>query len=50
MACRDEEKAKGVIQELHRETGKAALFLSLDLANLESVKTAAQEFKRFVLE
>jgi len=46
MASRDAHKAEIVIQELKGETGKEAIFLQLDLASLESVKSAAQEFQR----
>lgn len=44
MASRSEQKARAAIQELKDETGKEALFLQLDLADLTSVKRAAQDF------
>ena len=44
MAARNEAKATAAIAELYRETGKRAVFLKLDLADLRSVKAAAQEF------
>ncbi|OSD04094.1 NAD-P-binding protein [Trametes coccinea BRFM310] len=44
MASRNERKAVAAIQELLRETGRRAIFLRLDLADLRSVKLAAQEF------
>ncbi|KAJ7758297.1 NAD(P)-binding protein [Mycena metata] len=44
MASRNTQKAEAVIQELHALTGKRAIFLQLDLADLVSVKRAAQEF------
>ncbi|KAJ8488637.1 hypothetical protein ONZ51_g3428 [Trametes cubensis] len=44
MASRNEEKALAAITQLERETGRRAIFLKLDLANLSSVKAAAQEF------
>ena len=49
MASRNEEKALAAITQLERETGRRAIFLKLDLANLSSVKAAAQQFMRFVL-
>ncbi|KAH6910230.1 hypothetical protein BKA70DRAFT_1272540 [Coprinopsis sp. MPI-PUGE-AT-0042] len=44
MACRSEEKAKAVIEELAKETGKTALFLKLELSDLGSVERAAEDF------
>ncbi|KAH9895233.1 NAD-P-binding protein [Cubamyces lactineus] len=44
MASRNEDKALAAIMQLERETGRRAIFLKLDLANLSSVKVAAQEF------
>ncbi|KAI0633469.1 NAD-P-binding protein [Trametes polyzona] len=44
MAARNEAKATAAIAELYRETGKRAVFLKLDLADLKSVKAAAQDF------
>ena len=44
MACRTEAKAKTVIDELATETGKTALFLKLELADLGSVEHAVEEF------
>jgi len=45
IACRDEEKARSAIEELKQATGKDSIFsLKLDLADLTSVKTAAEEF------
>lgn len=44
MACRSEEKAKAVIDELAKETGKTALFLKLELSDLGSVERAAEDF------
>ena len=48
VASRNREKALAAIQELEEETQKKANFLQLDLADLESVKAAAEEFLRFV--
>ena len=45
MAARSQQKAERAIQELREETGKEALFLHLDLGDLNSVKKAAEEFK-----
>ncbi|KAI0754733.1 NAD(P)-binding protein [Daedaleopsis nitida] len=44
LAARNKEKAKASIASLKRDTGKEAMFLELDLANLASVKKAADEF------
>ncbi|KAH8099800.1 NAD-binding protein [Cristinia sonorae] len=44
MASRNEDKANAAIQELKTDTGKEAIFLPLDLANLKSVRHAAEEF------
>lgn len=48
MAARNEAKASATIQELRAETGRTAIFLKLDLANLRSIKAAAAEFMRQV--
>lgn len=47
MAARDENKARAAIEELKVKTGKEAIFLGLDLANLASVKKSAEEFLRY---
>ncbi|KAJ7596201.1 hypothetical protein C8J56DRAFT_819676 [Mycena floridula] len=44
LACRDAEKGKKAIESLKAETGKEAIFLPLDLANLKSIKSSAEEF------
>ena len=44
IAARDPAKAAAAIAELHSLTGKSAIFLKLDLADLKSVKAAAEEF------
>ncbi|KAK0469223.1 NAD(P)-binding protein [Desarmillaria tabescens] len=44
LAARSEEKAKEAIVKLKEETGAEAIFLSLDLADLVSVRRAAEEF------
>ncbi|RPD56661.1 NAD(P)-binding protein [Lentinus tigrinus ALCF2SS1-7] len=44
LAARSKEKADAAIASLERETGKQAIFLELDLADLSSVKHAAEEF------
>ena len=49
MACRNPDKAKAAIETLKEETGKEALFLQLDLANLKAIKKSVDEFKRCVL-
>ena len=45
IATRSEEKSQKVIEELRTETGKDSIFfLRLDLADLVSVKAAAEEY------
>ncbi|VDB91326.1 unnamed protein product [Peniophora sp. CBMAI 1063] len=44
IAARDEGRASKAIEELRGETGKEALFLKLDLADMKAVKAAAEEF------
>ncbi|KAH9932909.1 uncharacterized protein B0H18DRAFT_671326 [Fomitopsis serialis] len=44
MAARDEKKAQDAIEELKAKTGKEALFLELNLANLASVRQTAHKF------
>jgi len=45
IATRSEEKSRKVIEELKKETGKDSIFfLKLDLADLVSVKAAAEEY------
>ncbi|KAI0334991.1 NAD-P-binding protein [Cubamyces sp. BRFM 1775] len=46
LAARSQQKAERAIQELREETGKEALFLQLDLSDLNAVKKAAEEFKQ----
>ncbi|KAH9849462.1 NAD(P)-binding protein [Lenzites betulinus] len=44
LAARSKEKADAAIASLKEATGKEAIFLELDLADLASVKKSAQEF------
>jgi NAD(P)-dependent dehydrogenase (short-subunit alcohol dehydrogenase family) len=45
LACRSEEKTRPLLEALqHKHGARAAAFLSLDLASLASVRTAAREF------
>jgi retinol dehydrogenase-12 len=47
IATRSEEKSQRAIEELKKETGKDNIFfLKLDLADLVSVKAAAEEYIR----
>lgn len=46
IATRSQGNAQQAIAELKAQTGKDAIFLKLDLADLNSVKTAAEEFLR----
>jgi len=45
IAARDQRKAQLAIQDLKDQTGKQSWFLKLDLADLHSVKAAAEEFQ-----
>ena len=44
LAARSQEKAEAALATLKQATGKDAIFLPLDLADLSSVKRAAQRF------
>ncbi|KAK7064982.1 NAD(P)-binding protein [Favolaschia claudopus] len=44
LASRNKTKAADAIQKLEKETGKKAIFLQLDLADLRSVRRAATTF------
>lgn len=46
LAARSQQKAERAIQELREETGKEALFLQLDLSDLNAVKKAVEEFQQ----
>ncbi|KAG8964039.1 hypothetical protein FRC05_004323 [Tulasnella sp. 425] len=50
LAARSKIRADQAIVDIKAETGKEAIFLELDLASLESVTRAANEFKRRVKE
>ncbi|EIN08964.1 NAD(P)-binding protein [Punctularia strigosozonata HHB-11173 SS5] len=45
LAARSKSKAEEAINDLEKDTGKRAIFLELDLANLASVKAAAEQYK-----
>ena len=49
MGARSQEKAEAAIKDLKESTGKEALFLKLDLADLKAVETAAEEFLRSII-
>jgi len=44
LAARSESKAQVALDELEKETGKKAIFLKLDLSDLDATKKSAQEF------
>ncbi|KAK7043922.1 short-chain alcohol dehydrogenase [Paramarasmius palmivorus] len=44
LAARGKKHAEEVIAELEKDTGKRAIFLELDLANLKAIRKAADEF------
>ncbi|TFK74636.1 NAD(P)-binding protein [Pluteus cervinus] len=45
LAGRSQDRCQTAITDLKNETGKEAIFLRLDLGDLQSVKTAAAEFQ-----
>ena len=49
LAARSRSKAEEAIKDLKDATGKEPIFLELDLADLASVKRAADTFLRFAL-
>ena len=49
LAARSESKARAALEELEKETGKKAIFLKLDLSDLDATKKSAQEFLEYVL-
>jgi len=46
IAARNQKKVEEAINDLKSQTGKEALFLQLDLADLKSVKEAAEDFQK----
>ncbi len=48
VAGRNIQKVEEAIRDLKEETGKQAYALQLDLADLKSVKQAAEEFQTYV--
>ena len=44
IAARSQDRSREAIEDLKKETGREALFLPLDLADLESVKDCAETF------
>ena len=46
IATRNKEKSLAAIEELRKDHGKEAYFLPLDLSDLKSVKSSAEEFLR----
>ena len=48
MASRNKQKAEEAIADLKRETGKEAIFLELDLADLRSIKNTVHTFQSYV--
>lgn len=49
MASRSRARAEEAIADIEGQTGKKAIFLELDLADLASVKRAAEAFQRYEL-
>jgi NAD(P)-dependent dehydrogenase (short-subunit alcohol dehydrogenase family) len=48
LAARNAQKADEAIAELKNETGKEAIFLQLDLADIPAIRRSAQEFLSYV--
>ena len=48
VAARSEDEAKTANEDLNQVTGKEAIWLKLDLASLQSIKDAAEEFPKCV--
>ncbi len=48
LSARSQSKAEQAIHDLQQETGKTAIVLQMDLADFDSVKKAAEDFKRCV--
>ncbi|KAG6823031.1 hypothetical protein H0H92_011664 [Tricholoma furcatifolium] len=44
IAARNKEKTEAAIEDLRATTGKEAIFLKVDLADLPSIKAGAEEF------
>lgn len=49
MASRDENRARKAIGALKEETGREPIFLKLNLADMHSVREAAESFLSCVL-
>jgi retinol dehydrogenase 12 len=49
LAARSAAKANAAIAELKDVTGKEAIFLQLDLADITAVRRSAEEFLSYVL-
>jgi hypothetical protein len=47
IGARNQTKSEEAIKSLKELTGKEAIFLKLDLADLRAVKGAAEEFLRY---
>jgi retinol dehydrogenase-12 len=48
IAARSQEKTEAAIKDLKDQTGKEAIWLKLDLSDLNAVKASAEEFLRCV--
>jgi retinol dehydrogenase-12 len=47
IAARSQEKTETAIKDLKDQTGREAIWLKLDLSDLNAVKAAAEEFLRY---
>ena len=48
LAARNKTRAEAAIKSLKSTTGKEAIFLEIDLADLDSIKRAVDEFTKLV--
>jgi retinol dehydrogenase 12 len=48
LAARSQAKASAAIAELKDATGKEAIFLQLDLADISAIRKSAEEFLSYV--
>jgi retinol dehydrogenase-12 len=46
IAARNKTKTEEAIEDLRQQTGRQAVFLQLDLADMKAVKAAAEELLR----
>lgn len=50
IAGRNPKRVAEAVEDLRKETGKVALVLHMDLADLQSIKRAVAEFLRYAVK